>query len=155
MREAAAPLVPELVAILDNPDPWARIGSLLVLKEIGKKAEPALPKLVHLLKRKRELHDEEDVGTLVLVLGALRSKSGAARQALVSTAKRYPSYFEEVAQALAVIGAALPPAERRTLRSVYEEQCADAGSVANFSYSRDERCAKAARDLKQLGLRFD
>jgi hypothetical protein len=155
MREAAAPLVPELVAILDNPDPWARIGSLLVLKEIGKKAEPALPKLVHLLKRKRELHDEEDVGTLVLVLGALRSKSGAARQALVSTAKRYPSYFEEVAQALAAIGAALPPAERRTLRSVYEEQCADAGSVANFSYSRDERCAKAARDLKQLGLRFD
>lgn len=50
MGEAAAPVVPELVALLDHNDPETRMQALIALGEIGPKAKPALPKTLELLK---------------------------------------------------------------------------------------------------------
>jgi hypothetical protein len=155
MRESAAPLLPELVRILDSDDEWFRHGSLLVLAGMGERALPALPQVLKLLTRKRLAPDDSDgdVSDLLEVIAAARPVAARVRRPILSTLRTYPAHLREVARTFARLAVRLSPSERRFFRQAYIEECADAGSVANFSFTRDEQCAKVAADLKKIGIR--
>lgn len=63
---------------------------------------------------------------------------------------QHPSSTRCPAAVLVTLKASLRGSDRCVLRRAYDEACADAGSIANFSFGRDERCFDASEDLKKL-----
>jgi len=157
MREAAAPLLPEVVSLLDSDEEFVRIRALMVLGAMREKARPAVPKLIALLNRRRGAPIEEsgDVTATLESLAAIRSTSTKARRAIVRAAEAESYHLEAAAAALAAMRLPVPPRERSVLRRAYENDCRDAGAIANFSFSRDDRCGRAAESLKTVDVRVD
>lgn len=149
LREAASPLVPELVRLLDTDDEWLRGSSLGVLEKLGERARPAVPKIVALLTRPRAQDGHGNLGILLKVLAAARLRSASVKRALVTTTRQHPASFDGTAAVLAQLGYRLSASERALFRGAYQEHCA--GS-ATSSAGSDERCGHAQADLKKLGV---
>jgi hypothetical protein len=154
MRAAAAPLLPDLVSLLDeaDEDAEARIPMLMVLAKMGETARPAIPKVRSLLLRKPAAGDVEDSSQAYLldVVGAARPAPESVTPAIMTAVRRHPRLYDEAAAVLVTLKARLKPGQRAVFRRNFVDACADAGSIANFSFSRDERCFLASQNLKKL-----
>ena len=152
MRESAAPLLPEVVRLLDSDDEWL---SLLVLAQLGEKARPAVPQVLRLLTRKPVAPDDSgaDVPPLLEVIAAARPPAARVQRPILATLRTYPTHLREVARTFAELGVRLNPSDRRFVHQAYVEQCADAGSIANFSFTHEDQCGELAADLKKIGIR--
>lgn len=152
MRAAAAPLLPALVSVLDSEDESLRNSALFALTSMGEAARPAIPKIRSLLTQNASPDDVDgyDMTYLLDVIGAARPAPQSVTSAIMSAVRRYPGLFDEAAAVLVTLKANLRVSDRRILRRAYDEACADAGSIANFSFARDERCFVASENLMQL-----
>lgn len=154
LREAAAPLVPELTRLLDSDDAWLRDSSLRLLEKLGEKARPAVPKVVALLGRSRpETEEPKDIDVLLDVLAAARQPSSNVRRAVVATVRRHPTFLGSAVAALVRLGLRPTGSERAPFQSAFAQTCTGANSVASDGAPRDDRCDKLAADLKKLGVR--
>jgi hypothetical protein len=154
MRAAAAPLLPELVSLVEGDNALLRDSALSVLANMGTAARPALPKIRSLLTRKGPSEDRygDDLDRPLDVIAAARPSAGSVMPAIIAAVRRYPDLFDKAAAVLVTLEAKLPVSARAVLRRGFDEVCADAGSIAYFSFSRDERCFVAAENLKKLGV---
>lgn len=130
---------------------------MIALGGLGEKAKPAVPRLVEWLNRRLTAPAEDtfEVGAALESLAAIGARSMAARRAICLAVRNNPYHLEAGAAALAVMKLPLLASEKSVLRRAYREACSDAGSVAYFSLSRDERCDSSAKYLESMGVRTD
>lgn len=152
LRAAAAPLLPQLVTALGSQDEFLRSSVLMVLSNMGQSARPAVPKIVAMLGGKAPPDDVAGHGLVPLleVLGAASPAPASVTPAIVTAVRRHASLVEEAAAVLVTLHATLNASQRSVLRRAFDEACSDAGSIANFSFSRDERCYLTGENLKKL-----
>ncbi len=100
LREAAAPLLPELVSFLESKSTSLHIPTLLVLKGMREKARPAVPKLVTLLGRDPNSgSDDVDSETFFVLeaIAAARPSPASVKRTLLGTVRRDSERFDNVA----------------------------------------------------------
>jgi len=140
--------VPRLLRALESPNRYLRAGALTRLAEHA----PALSR--EALRAVVALSNDYDRVTSGVCLQFESSRVFRGQGMMLVAAECAHGHTETVSARANAVLLRAEPSERQGFRRAYEKGCADADSVASFSFSRDDRCAKAAHDLERLGVRM-
>jgi hypothetical protein len=144
----AVPLLKVLTQRLDGR-PAYRGWTLTALAGLGPAAAPALPVLLKRLARA----DGNDVADVLDAIAALGPAGRSASHAIVDALGTGDSALEPVAATLDAVQASVTAEDWKRLATRYTKDCSEAGAIAFFSLSRDDRCARVEQHLKAVAER--